>query len=615
MRDRSAQSKKRDRVDELITHLLEEQEDYGTAPGKDLKRLWRSYLTDTKGRIFTAFLITIVWSAQPFARTIATRFLVDDVLKLGTGIAPEEMPGQMELFWDWLLVIIGIWLVFIVCHWLRSWLIVGAGRKLIYKLRKDLHEKLQVLHLGFYERMPSGKITSRVMSDVRIVELWSTAQAVNLMAQSIRLVMGMAVLFYLNWQITLLVLFTLPLYAYVFYNLKPKIRRASIALRRTNSNLYGLSSERISAIRLVKAFAKEVGELRTFARLIHNSVRLQVRQTLYSHLLSVMAGIVASLTTGAIILLLMLQVKSQSMTIGSAMAYIGALSPLFMPINALTTLITALQSVMVVLRRMFYILDTRVEVVPGHIQLRGMRGKIQFDSVTYAYPGQSVPALREVGFNIEPGDKVALMGPSGAGKTTVFSLLLRFYDPDSGVVRVGGVNLLEADAASIRRHVCMVQQEPVIFSGTLADNIMYGRLEATSQQIIKAATQAELHSFIMSLPGKYETEVGEGGVTLSGGQKQRLALATAVLTDPEVLLLDDTTSALDAKTEARIRDTLNKALEGRTSLIITQRIATARECDSIIVLEEGRITQMGTHAELMQTDGFYRQICVEQSVL
>ncbi len=207
------------------------------------------------------------------------------------------------------------------------------------------------------------------------------------------------------------------------------------------------------------------------------------------------------------------------------------------------------------------------------------------------------------------------MGPSGAGKTTVFNLLLRFYDPQVGAVRVGGVNLQEADPTSIRRHICLVQQEPVIFSGTIADNIMYGWLDATPDQIIRAAKQAELHEFIMSLPGKYETDVGEGGVTLSGGQKQRLALATAILTEPEVLLLDDTTSALDAKTEARIRATLNRVLQNRTSLIITQRIATARECNTILVLERGRLTQTGTHNDLIREQGFYRRVYEKQSLL
>jgi ATP-binding cassette subfamily B protein len=244
-----------------------------------------------------------------------------------------------------------------------------------------------------------------------------------------------------------------------------------------------------------------------------------------------------------------------------------------------------------------------------------MSGKVRFDHVTFTYPYQEEPALMDVNFRVRPGEKVAIMGPSGSGKSTIFQLLLRFYDPQQGEVRVGGVNLIDAATESIRWHVGMVQQEPVIFSGTLAENIMYGRLAATPSEVIDACKKAEMHDFIMSLPLKYETVVGEQGITLSGGQRQRLALAQALLTDPEILLLDDTTSALDARTEARIRETLNKALEGRTSLIITQRVATARDSDWIMVLENGRATQMGTHEQLKSREGFYRRICEQQDAL
>jgi ATP-binding cassette subfamily B protein len=207
------------------------------------------------------------------------------------------------------------------------------------------------------------------------------------------------------------------------------------------------------------------------------------------------------------------------------------------------------------------------------------------------------------------------MGPSGAGKSTIFQLLSRFYDPQQGAVRVGGVSLVEADSRSIHEHIRLVQQEPVIFSGTIAENIAFGRMDSSPASIMRAAKQAELHEFVMSLPVKYETEVGQQGVTLSGGQKQRLALATALLTDPEVLLLDDTTSALDAATEHRIRTTLDQVLSGRTSLIITQRIATARSCDRIIVLDAGRVSQQGTHDQLVGEAGFYRRIFEQQDQL
>ncbi len=282
--------------------------------------------------------------------------------------------------------------------------------------------------------------------------------------------------------------------------------------------------------------------------------------------------------------------------------------------NQITTQVTQIQALFVVARRVLMILETKVEVEPGKIALEGMRGEIRLDKVTFTYPEQNEPALRDVNITIPPGERVALMGPSGAGKTTVFLLLLRFYDPQEGRISVGGVDIIEASQASLRRHVRLVQQEPTIFTGTMAENIMYGKLDATPVEVRRAAAQAELDEFIRELPDGYETIVGERGVTLSGGQKQRLALATALLTDPEVLLLDDTTSALDAKTEARIRMTLNKVLAGRTSLIITQRVATAMECDRIIVLEDGAITQQGRHADLAKQDGFYRRICEQQKV-
>ncbi len=602
------------RINRVIEQLLAEIEFYKLTPLKDLATIWRRYLAPSAPSILLALVCTVLTAAQPFAFALAGKYLVDVVLRLPAGIRPEEVAGQMPAFWNWLAVVAAIWAIFLVAHWLRHWLVIDAGRRLVFGMRKDLHEKLQALHLGYFERHPTGRIMSRLLDDVNVIRQWMTAESVGLMLQVVRLALGLGVVFYLDAPLASVVLAVLPFYALAFYFLRPRIRSTNIASRRLNSAMYALAAERIAAVRVAKSFAREKGEVRTFARKVLDGARIQMRTVTYNHLLVLVAGVIVAATTGVMIWLSILQVKDGTTTLGAALAFISALNPLFGPVNQITTQVTQIQALFVVARRVLMILETRVEVEPGRIGLEGMRGEIRFDKVTFTYPEQREPALRDVSITIPPGERVALMGPSGAGKTTVFLLLLRFYDPQEGRISVGGVDVAAASQSSLRSHVRLVQQEPTIFTGTMADNIMYGKLDATPEEVRRAAAQAELDEFIQTLPDGYETIVGERGVTLSGGQKQRLALATALLTDPEVLLLDDTTSSLDAKTEARIRLTLNRVLAGRTSLIITQRVATAMECDRIIVLEDGVITQQGRHPDLARQDGFYRRICEQQKV-
>lgn len=608
-----------DRVKEIVEHVLAESQEYPAGTRQDMARLWRDYLHPFRMRIVFSVILTIVLAAQPFAFALVTRFLVDHVLKLKSGVSPtfspEQLSHQFRLVWIFIGMNAGIWAVYLISLWSHAWLTLATGQKLVYGLRKKLHEKLQALHIGFYERTATGRIMSRVLDDVEVIQGSITSQFITMAAYSAALAIGFAVMFYLNWKLALLVVFTLPFYGYAFHRVRPVIRRHNIVLRRLNSQLYGRVSERILGIQVVQAFGREIMELKSFARIVAERVRVYMRLVFYSQRLALVSVIISSVTTGIIIYIAMCQVKTGRMTLGSAMAFLAAVGPVFTPVNGLTNLAVQMQTLLVVLRRTFALLDEKEGVLPGKIKLAGMVGKIRFDHVTFTYPGQEKPALNDVNFEALPGERIAVMGPSGSGKSTIFHLLLRFYDPSKGKVYVGGVNLVDADPVSVRWHVCMVQQEPVVFSGTIAANIMYGRLDATPREVMNAAKNAEMHDFIMSLPLKYETEVGEQGVTLSGGQRQRLALATALVTDPEVLLLDDTSSALDAVTEARIRETLNKVLEGRTSLTITQRVITARNADRIIVLEDGRITQMGSHDDLKRQDGFYKRICIQQRMM
>jgi ABC-type multidrug transport system fused ATPase/permease subunit len=600
------------RLEALVERILNDLESYEGSMIADLKRLWRNYLSAHRGRIIAALLVTALWSIFPYATALLTRYLVDEVLLVDSGYDVAQFTEQLPLFIRYVVLLFGVWTLFVVANWTRNWLIVNTGQKVIYDLRKELHQKLQNLHIAYFETHETGKTVSRVLDDVKLIQDWSTVHFLDFAANVLRLFMGLVIIFFINWQLSILIVVVLPFYAYIYLKMRPKIRRNSIAIRRLNSSMYALSSERISGVAVVKAFAKEASEVRRFAARMNNHVRLALQSILYAQQLTLIAGLITATVSGAVIYFGVSFVRAGTMSFGDVMAFIQIMPNLFVHVNAVTSYLTQIEGVFVVIRRVFYLLDEAERVVPGKINLDGMTGKVTFEHVSFRYTGQERASLHDVSFRIAAGEKVALMGPSGAGKSTVFQLLCRFYDPQEGIVRVGGVNLVDADPQSIRRHVRMVQQEPVIFSGTIAENIAYGDLDATPMQLMTATTQAELHDFVMSLPVKYETEVGRNGVALSGGQKQRLALATALLTQPEILLLDDTTSALDAETEKRIRETLDRVLEGRTSIIITQRIATARSCDRILVFEEGRLTQAGTHDELRLAEGFYRRIFEQQ---
>lgn len=608
-----------ERTTAIIDELNAERERYDGSARDDLRRLWREYVVVHTPRIALALGLTLIWSALPFLFTLTWRYLVDDVLLVSSGrslatLTPAELEGQARLAVTFFYMNMGLWTTWLITHWTRSWLILLVGRDVVFALRRRLHEKLQDLHVGYFERTPTGRIISRVLDDVNVIDGFVTGQAVNMFASVAKLVLGLGLVFYLDWKLTLTVLASVPVYAWSYQVLRPRVHSAQFAMRRLIARMYARASERVAGVRVIQSFASERPESAGFAHLTFNSVRVAMRMVFYNQSLMVVAGAITAITTGIIIYVGALEVRAGVLTIGSLIAFTSAMAHIFEPVNSLTSLAIELEQVLVVIRRVFGMLDEPIEVAPGRLKLEGMVGKIAFDAVTFSYPLSTRPALDHVSFHIRPGERVAIMGPSGAGKSTLFQLLMRFYDPQSGSVSVGGVQLADADPHSIRRHVVMVQQEPVLFSGSVAENIRYGTLDAEPHEVIKAARQAELHEFIMTLPRKYETEVGEKGVTLSGGQKQRMALATALLTDPEVLLLDDTTSALDAETEARIRATLNRALAGRTALVITQRIATARDCDRILVFQAGRIVQEGAHRQLLDCDGFYRDVCMRQGV-
>ncbi len=600
--------------------LSDTQEKTGVQAG-DLQRLWKRYLAPHRRTMAAVLVALLAWSSVPYFFAMTHRYLIDRVMT--PGLAENREAGSDMLP----ALLLGLWLVLganmllhtvnLVCNWVASFFTLKIGQDVAMRFRERLYRKLDALHMGYYDRTQTGRIVARLQADVSQVQNTISGHLASLLVEPLKLTVGFGVLFWMNWRLARILAIAAPVYALVFILLRPRIRTNSMAQSRLVSRLYGLAMERLSAILVVKSFGKERSELGLLSRHVHNGVRLARRQALYNQGLSFVASTISTLAVTVILLQGLTAVRDglHGMTLGSVLAFVQLTQQVFMPIQTITAMAAVLQTAMVSLRRIFTLLDEPTPASSGNIALTGMTGKVQFDRVTFSYPSQTAHALREVSFKIAAGEHVAIMGPSGSGKSTLFNLMLRFYDPREGQIVLGGVTITDAETSSLRRHVRYVQQEPFVFSGTIAENISYGCPDATQTEIEKAARLVEMHDFIMELPDRYDTVIGENGMGLSGGQRQRLALATALLTNPEILLLDDTTSALDAETEARIRETLRSVMHGRTSLIITQRIATARNCDRIIVLEDGGVTQAGAHDDLALQEGFYRRICEQQDAL
>ena len=519
---------------------------------------------------------------------------------------------------QWLWVVFTIYLVvrsaFAVMNWFFNYNIAFVGQRIVFKIRADLHQKVQKLQMTFFDRQQTGKIMSRILDDVGLLQGEITSTFVETTRHVARILIGLVILFTINVKLASFALMALPLYVITYKFFRGPIHTTFMRMRETYANTYGMLEERVRGIRVVYSFARERGERRSFFKRLAEIFRLAIKGSLLQVGLWAACSTVSAVAGALVFYWGALEVRDGVMTVGDLIYFNMSLGSLFMPLVALTNVNAVVQQMQVVIARVFEVLDENVRIQDSEdaVGLKDVRGQVAFSHVSFRYHEGGDFVLKDLNFIVRPGTSVAVVGPSGSGKSTLVSLLMRLYEPSEGQILLDDYDIQDVKISSLRKHISMVPQEPVLFSGSIAENIVYGRDSASPDQIVAAAKSAELQDFIMDLPAKYEAPVEERGSNLSGGQKQRLAFAMALLTNPSILILDDTTSALDAKTEARIQKTLDRIMEGRTTFVITHRISTAMRAERVLVLDSGRMVGWGKHADLVKRPGVYKQLFDQQ---
>jgi ABC-type multidrug transport system fused ATPase/permease subunit len=489
----------------------------------------------------------------------------------------------------------------------------SLGEKFIFDLRVRLYAYLQKMSLSFFEIKSTGELMSRVTNDLSALEHFVTHGSALTAVDLIRLIGGSIILFVLDWRLAALVLIPIPILAVALRHYNTKIRPVYRSVRARLGDINAKLQDNLSGIRVIQAFAREDLERKRFTTESERYYQARVEGIRYwsvffpaIRFLGAMGSVIV-LGVGAV-----MAVKGE-LSLGTLVAFLSYTTSFYEPINRLTEVDNIFQEAIAAGERFFELLDETTEVkdAPGAMDLPAVRGKIVFNRVTFRY-GTGDQILHDLVFQMAPGEMVALVGPSGAGKTSIANLICRFYDPVQGKITLDGRDLRRIKLSSLRQQVAVVLQDSFLFNNTVLENLLYGKPDATKEEIIQAARAANAHDFIMQLPEDYETEIGERGVKLSGGQKQRLALARAILADPSVLILDEATSSVDAEAEFLIQQALERVLKGRTSLVIAHRLSTVRNADNIIVLDQGRIVESGKHNDLMQRGGLYNQLYQRQ---
>lgn len=496
----------------------------------------------------------------------------------------------------------------------QGYLSEKASQGAAYDMRNSIYGKLQTLSFSYHDQAQTGQLMTRVTSDVEMVRMFTGHGFLQLVSALCMFLGAAAILIIMNWQLALITLLTIPLIFICFATFIGRAQSLFLLVQARLSALNTILQENLAGVRVVKAFVREAYEADRYARANDELLQQNIRVTRILSMAFPLTFFVSSLGTVAVIWFGGNQVIGGQLSLGELVAFNTYLGVLMMPTFMLGMISTLIARAGASASRIFEIIDAESEVKdrPGAITLPTIKGRVAFEDVSFRYVGSERNVLEHASFIAEPGQTVAIVGTTGAGKSTIINLIPRFYDVTAGRVTIDGYDVRDVTLSSLRRQIGIVLQDTLLFSGTIRENIAYGAPDAPLDEIIRVAKLAQAHDFILEQPEGYDTRIGEGGVGLSGGQMQRIAIARALLLSPQILILDDSTSSVDAETEYQIQQSLASLLGSRTTFIIAQRISTVRNADLILVLDSARIVGRGTHEELLATNSLYGDIVASQ---
>lgn len=555
-----------------------------------------------KYRIFATIIVGIIKFGIPMLIPLLIKYAIDGVIN-NHALTTDEKVHHLT-------IAIGIALfIFVIVRppieFIRQYLAQWTSNKILYDIRKKLYNHLQALSARFYANNQVGQVISRVINDVEQTKDFILTGLMNIWLDCITIIIALSIMFFLDVKLTLAALFIFPFYILTVYVFFGRLRKLTRERSQALAEVQGFLHERVQGISVVKSFAIEDNEAKNFDKKNTNFLTRALKHTRWNAYSFAAINTVTDIGPIIVIGVGAYLAISGSITVGTLAAFVGYLELLFGPLRRLVASFTTLTQSFASMDRVFQLIDEDYDIKNGvgaqPIEIK--QGRIDIDHVSFQYNDNEAPILKDINLSIEKGETVAFVGMSGGGKSTLINLIPRFYDVTSGQILIDGHNIKDFLTGSLRNQIGLVQQDNILFSDTVKENILLGRPTATDEEVVEAAKMANAHDFIMNLPQGYDTEVGERGVKLSGGQKQRLSIARIFLNNPPILILDEATSALDLESESIIQEALDVLSKDRTTLIVAHRLSTITHADKIVVIENGHIVETGTHRELIAKQG------------